>query len=176
MDGEGHQLRTARREGVLSDRSPALKVMSSKDAARWREIGSGRVVFTNGVFDILHVGHVDLLVAARALGDRLIVGLNSDESVHRLKGPARPVRSEHDRAYVVAALEAVDAVTIFDQDTPLELILALRPDVLVKGGDYTPDTIVGRAEVESWGGRVHVVPLTAGQSTTRIIEALRARS
>ena len=150
--------------------------MSWKNAAHWRAAGPGRVVFTNGVFDILHVGHIDLLVAARALGDRLIVGLNSDESVRRLKGPARPVRSEYERAYLVAALEAVDAVTVFDQDTPLDLILVLRPDVLVKGGDYAPDTIVGRAEVESWGGRVHVVPLTAGQSTTRIIEALRART
>ncbi|MGH7621026.1 MAG: adenylyltransferase/cytidyltransferase family protein, partial [Gemmatimonadaceae bacterium] len=134
--------------------------MSWKDAALWRAAGPGRVVFTNGVFDILHTGHVDLLVAARSLGDRLIVGLNSDDSVRRLKGPARPVRSERDRAYIVAALESVDAVTIFDQDTPLEIILALRPDVLVKGGDYTPDTIVGRTEIESWGGRVHVVPLT----------------
>jgi len=147
--------------------------MSWSDAVRWRRAQSGRVVFTNGVFDLLHVGHVDLLTAARALGDHLIIGLNSDESVRRLKGPTRPVRSEAERAYVLAALEAVDAVTVFELDTPLELVLALRPDVLVKGGDYSLDTIVGRAEVESWGGRVHVVPLTAGQSTTRIIEALR---
>jgi len=147
--------------------------MSLSDAVRWRRAQSGRVVFTNGVFDLLHVGHVDLLTAARALGDHLIIGLNSDESVRRLKGPTRPVRSEAERAYVLAALEAVDAVTVFAQDTPLELVLALRPDDLVKGGDYSLDTIVGRAEVESWGGRVHVVPLTAGQSTTRIIEALR---
>jgi rfaE bifunctional protein nucleotidyltransferase chain/domain len=147
--------------------------MSWSDAVHWRRAQSGRVVFTNGVFDLLHVGHIDLLTAARALGDHLIIGLNSDESVRRLKGPSRPVRSEAERAYVLAALEAVDAVTVFEQDTPLELVLALRPDVLVKGGDYSLDTIVGRAEVESWGGRVHVIPLTAGQSTTRIIEALR---
>jgi rfaE bifunctional protein nucleotidyltransferase chain/domain len=150
--------------------------MSWTGAVRWREATRGPVVFTNGVFDLLHVGHVDLLVAARALGDRLIVGLNADASVRRLKGPTRPVRAEAERAYLVAALEAVDAVAIFEQDTPLELITALRPDVLVKGGDYTPDTIVGRAEVESWGGRVDVIPLTPGHSTTRIIEALRARS
>ena len=150
--------------------------MSWTDAARWREAARGPVVFTNGVFDLLHVGHVDLLVAARALGDRLIVGLNADASVRRLKGATRPVRAEAERAYLVAALEAVDAVTIFEQDTPLELIMALHPDALVKGGDYTPDTIVGRAHVESWGGRVHVIPLTPGHSTTRIIEALRARS
>jgi len=134
------------------------------------------VVFTNGVFDLLHTGHIDLLTAARALGDSLIVGINTDESVRRLKGPSRPVRTEAERAYVLAALECVDAVTAFDEDTPLELVLAIRPDVLVKGGDYTPDTVVGRSEVESWGGRVHVVPLTAGHSTTRIIEALRAGS
>jgi len=150
--------------------------MSRSDAVRWRDAESGSVVFTNGVFDLLHVGHIDLLTAARALGDQLIVGLNSDASVRRLKGPRRPVRSEAERAYVLAALECVDAVTVFDEDTPLELILALRPNVLVKGGDYTPVTIVGRAEVESWGGRVHVVPLTEGHSTTRIIEALRAGS
>ncbi|MBA2683142.1 MAG: D-glycero-beta-D-manno-heptose 1-phosphate adenylyltransferase [Gemmatimonadaceae bacterium] len=148
--------------------------MSWSDAVRWREAESGLVVFTNGVFDLLHTGHIDLLIAARRLGDRLVVGINTDASVRRLKGPTRPVRREAERAYVVAALECVDAVTVFDEDTPLELVLAIRPDVLVKGGDYTPDTIVGRTEVESWGGRVHVVPLTAGHSTTRIIEALRA--
>jgi D-glycero-beta-D-manno-heptose 1-phosphate adenylyltransferase len=150
--------------------------MSWSDAVRWREAESGLVVFTNGVFDLLHTGHIDLLTAARALGDSLIVGINTDESVRRLKGPSRPVRTEAERAYVLAALECVDAVTAFDEDTPLELVLAIRPDVLVKGGDYTPDTVVGRTEVESWGGRVHVVPLTAGHSTTRIIEALRAGS
>ena len=150
--------------------------MSWSGATRWRTEQTGRVVFTNGVFDLLHVGHVDLLTAARALGDHLIVALNSDASVRRLKGPSRPVRSEAERAYVLAALEAVDAVTVFEQDTPLDVIRALRPDVLVKGGDYSLDTIVGRTEVESWGGRVQVVPLTPGQSTTRIIEALRAGS
>ena len=150
--------------------------MSWSGAIRWRTEQTGRVVFTNGVFDLLHVGHVDLLTAARALGDHLIVALISDASVSRLKGPSRPVRSEAERAYVLAALEAVDAVTVFEQDTPLDVIRALRPDVLVKGGDYSLDTIVGRTEVESWGGRVQVVPLTPGQSTTRIIEALRAGS
>jgi D-beta-D-heptose 7-phosphate kinase/D-beta-D-heptose 1-phosphate adenosyltransferase len=147
--------------------------MTWNEAKRWRASAAGRVVFTNGVFDLLHRGHVDLLTAARGLGDALVVGLNSDSSVRRLKGPGRPVRTESERAYVLAALEAVDAVTVFEQDTPLELILALRPDVLVKGGDYTPDTIVGRSDVEGWGGRVVVVPLTPGQSTTSIIERLR---
>lgn len=148
--------------------------MRREDARRWRERITGRVVFTNGVFDLLHPGHVDLLVGSRARGDALIVGLNSDASVRRLeKGPDRPVRSESERAYVLAAMAAVDAIVIFDEDTPLELIKALRPDVLVKGGDYTRDTMVGAREVEAWGGEVAVVPLTPGQSTTRILEKLR---
>lgn len=131
------------------------------------------VVFTNGVFDVLHPGHIDLLTAARAHGDRLIVGINSDDSVRRLKGPTRPLRTAEDRAYVLAALAAVDAVVIFDQDTPLELIRALEPDVLVKGGDYTEGTIVGAPEVRARGGEVVVVPLTPGQSTTAIVERIR---
>lgn len=130
------------------------------------------MAFTNGVFDLLHPGHVDLLVAARETADALVVGINSDASVRRLKGPSRPVRSETDRAYVLAALEQVDLVVIFTQDTPLELVKLLEPDVIVKGGDYTEDSIVGAAEVRSRGGRVVVVPLTPGQSTTAIIEKL----
>ena len=151
-------------------------MLSWEDARAWREARRGRVVFTNGVFDLLHPGHVDVLTAARGRGSALVVGINGDDSVRRLKGAERPVRSEADRAYVLAALEAVDAVVIFHEDTPLELIRVLRPDVLVKGGDYTPDTVVGRLDVESWGGTVVIVPLTPGQSTTSIIERLRARS
>ncbi|HEX6965227.1 MAG TPA: D-glycero-beta-D-manno-heptose 1-phosphate adenylyltransferase [Gemmatimonadaceae bacterium] len=158
----------------MSVRPPSDKVMTWRDAAAWRAARDGRVVFTNGVFDLLHSGHVDVLTAARALGDALVVGINSDPSVHRLKGPERPIRGEHDRAYVLAALEAVDAVVIFEQDTPLELIRLLRPDVLVKGGDYQPETVVGRDDVERWGGRVVIVPLTPGHSTTSIVEKLRA--
>jgi D-beta-D-heptose 7-phosphate kinase/D-beta-D-heptose 1-phosphate adenosyltransferase len=131
------------------------------------------VVFTNGVFDLLHPGHVDVLLGARRCGDRLVVALNSDASVRRLKGPERPVRSEAERAYVVAAFEMVDCVVTFEQDTPLELITALRPDVLVKGGDYHEGTIVGAAEVRGWGGDVRVIPLTPDQSTTNIIRTLR---
>jgi D-beta-D-heptose 7-phosphate kinase/D-beta-D-heptose 1-phosphate adenosyltransferase len=134
------------------------------------------VVFTNGVFDLLHPGHVDVLLGARRCGDALIVALNSDASVRRLKGPDRPVRSEAERAYVIAAFESVDCVVLFEEDTPLELVRALRPDVLVKGGDYTESTIVGAAEVRGWGGEVRVVPLTPGQSTTNIIQALRGES
>ena len=130
-------------------------------------------MFTNGVFDLLHPGHVDVLIAARREGDALVVGLNSDASVRRLKGPDRPVRAEQARAYVLAALEMVDAVVVFEQDTPLELIRFLQPDVLVKGGDYTESTIVGAADVRGRGGRVVVVPLTPGQSTTSIVEKVR---
>jgi rfaE bifunctional protein nucleotidyltransferase chain/domain len=149
--------------------------MTWPDARRWRAGIAGQVVFTNGVFDLLHPGHVDLLTAARAAGDALVVGVNSDDSVKRLKGDDRPVRGEGERALVLAALESVDAVTVFPQDTPRDLILALHPDVIVKGGDYTPDSVVGRAEVESWGGRVVIVPLTPGQSTSAIVERLRGR-
>jgi D-beta-D-heptose 7-phosphate kinase/D-beta-D-heptose 1-phosphate adenosyltransferase len=147
--------------------------MTWAQAGQWRRALPGRVVFTNGVFDLLHPGHIDVLTAARSQGDALIVGVNSDASVRRLKGPARPIRSEAERAYVLAALEAVDAVVIFEQDTPRDLIVTIRPDVLVKGGDYTLDTVVGRQEVEGWGGKVVIIPLTPGQSTTSIIEKLR---
>jgi len=149
--------------------------MDRAGARKWRELSRGKVVFTNGVFDLLHPGHVDILNAARAEGDALVVGVNSDDSVRRLKGPSRPVRSEADRAFVVAALECVDCVVVFDEDTPLEIITALRPDVVAKGGDYTEETIVGAREVKSWGGRVAVIPLTPGHSTTSIIEKLSAK-
>lgn len=153
----------------------ASKVMSWPAATEWRQARRGTVVFTNGVFDLLHPGHVDLLAAARSAGDALVVGINSDDSVRRLKGKDRPLHTAAGRAYVLAALSCVDAVTVFEQDTPLELIRTLRPDILVKGGDYTPDTVVGRDDVESWGGRVVIVPLTPGQSTTGIVERMRGR-
>lgn len=127
------------------------------------------VVFTNGCFDILHIGHVTLLDAARREGDRLIVGINSDESVARLKGSSRPVVPEYPRARVLASLAAVDAVVIFSDPTPLDLMIHLRPDVIVKGGDYVADEIVGASEVSSWGGRVKIVPFVSGMSTTQII-------
>jgi rfaE bifunctional protein nucleotidyltransferase chain/domain len=152
---------------------PASKVMTLADAVAWRKGVSGRVVFTNGVFDLLHPGHIDVLVGARRTGDLLVVGLNSDDSVRRLKGPGRPVRAEAERAYVVAALAMVDVVVVFSEDTPLELITAIRPDVLVKGGDYAEPTIVGAQEVRAWGGQVAIIPLTPGQSTTSIIQRLR---
>ena len=154
-------------------RDPAAKVRDWSAAEAWRRGEQGRVVFTNGVFDLLHPGHVDVLLGARRCGGRLVVGLNSDASVRRLKGPGRPVRSEAERAYVLAAFEMVDCVVVFDQDTPLELISRLRPDVLVKGGDYSEATIVGAPAVRGWGGDVRVIPLTPGQSTTSIIQTLR---
>jgi len=150
--------------------------MSWQALASWRERQLGRVVFTNGVFDLLHPGHVDVLIGARSRGDVLVVGLNSDASVRRLKGPERPVRGEGERAYILASLEAVDAVTLFEQDTPLELVRLLRPDVIVKGGDYSVDTIVGANEVLARGGDVVIIPLTPGHSTTSTIERLRGRS
>jgi D-beta-D-heptose 7-phosphate kinase/D-beta-D-heptose 1-phosphate adenosyltransferase len=162
--------------GAAQPRDPAGKVRDWSAARAWRAGCAGRVVFTNGVFDLIHPGHVDVLLGARRAGDQLIVAINSDASVRRLKGPSRPVRSEAERAFVVAALEMVDCVVVFEQDTPLELIELLRPDVLVKGGDYREETIVGASQVRGWGGDVRVIPLTPGQSTTNIIQALRGDS
>lgn len=132
------------------------------------------IVFTNGVFDILHAGHVMYLEAARAMGDVLIVGMNTDESVRRIKGPTRPVNAQQDRALVLAALRCVDHVVLFDDDTPLNLITTIMPNVLVKGGDYTRDTIVGADEVEAGGGTVATIPLLDGRSTTNIIAKARS--
>lgn len=132
------------------------------------------LVFTNGVFDLLHRGHVTCLARARALGASLVVALNSDASVGRLgKGPERPVNALEDRLAVLAALEAVSVVTWFDEDTPLNLILSIRPDVLVKGGDWRPESIVGANEVRSWGGTVHVIPFEHIRSTTALVNRLR---
>jgi len=142
---------------------------------RYARPRSIRLVFTNGCFDILHRGHVEYLYAARELGDALVVALNTDDSVRRLKGAGRPVNTEMDRAIVIAGLGCVDAVTFFEEDTPRELISVLLPDVLVKGGDYTPDQVVGREEVETAGGRVSIIPLVPDVSTTRIIERVSAR-
>jgi D-beta-D-heptose 7-phosphate kinase/D-beta-D-heptose 1-phosphate adenosyltransferase len=159
--------------GVLTPRPPADKIRTWEAAAAWRRTLDGPLVFTNGVFDLLHPGHIDVLTGARAQGAFLVVGLNSDASVHRLKGPTRPVRTEAERAYVLAALECVDAVVVFGEDTPRELVHHLAPDVIVKGGDYTPDTVVGASDVLARGGRVVIIPLTPGQSTSGIIDKLR---
>jgi len=134
-----------------------------------------KVVFTNGCFDLLHSGHIDLFRRARDLGDVLVVAINTDDSVSRVKGSARPIVPERDRAELLAGLEMVDFVCFFDEDTPLEAILKVRPDVLVKGADWGVDRIVGRAEVESWGGKVVALPLVNGKSTTGIVERVLAR-
>lgn len=140
---------------------------------QWRQ-QKKRIVFTNGCFDLLHAGHVTYLEAARKTGDKLILGLNTDRSVSALKGPSRPVIHEADRARVLAALEAVDAVILFDEDTPLQLIDAIRPDVIVKGSDYSEDQVVGGKEVKSWGGKVALIDIVPGRSTSNIIEKLGA--
>jgi D-beta-D-heptose 7-phosphate kinase/D-beta-D-heptose 1-phosphate adenosyltransferase len=137
-------------------------------ASAWRYAGE-RITFTNGCFDLLHIGHITLLERARREGDRLVVGINSDSSVRGLKGPTRPIVGDRERAQILASLSAVDAVVIFNEPTPLRVIEALRPDVIVKGGDYTDETVVGAKEVRSWGGRVKIVPTVEGFSTTSII-------
>lgn len=131
-----------------------------------------RVVFTNGCFDILHAGHVQYLNEARKFGDVLVVGLNSDRSVRSIKGDLRPVVSQDERAYVVASLKAVDYITIFDEDTPLQLIEYLEPHILVKGGDWSEDSVVGRESVVKRGGSVRIIPLVKGRSTTNLIEKI----
>jgi D-glycero-beta-D-manno-heptose 1-phosphate adenylyltransferase len=142
--------------------------------AEWSRAGK-KVVFTNGCYDVLHPGHIRLLEAARSLGDVLILALNTDASVQRLKGPTRPLIAEDQRAQLASALAAVDAVTFFDEDTPRELIAAVLPDVLIKGADWT-HFIAGREEVEAAGGKVLALPLEPGYSTTGILEQVLARA
>jgi rfaE bifunctional protein nucleotidyltransferase chain/domain len=157
---------------VKTDRGGTARVRSLADAVRFVEAeraAGRRIVFTNGVFDLLHPGHVRYLQDARALGDVLVVGLNADRSVRRNKGPARPINGQDERAEILAALAAVDLVVIFDEDTPADIIGRLQPDVLVKGADWPADQIVGRDTVEARGGRVVRVPVEQGYSTTAIV-------
>jgi D-beta-D-heptose 7-phosphate kinase/D-beta-D-heptose 1-phosphate adenosyltransferase len=147
-----------------------LAVLIEAEKARGKKI-----VFTNGCFDLLHAGHVKYLQKARALGDLLILGLNSDASVRRLKGEKRPLIGEDERGHILAALDCIDYVVIFEEDTPLELISALKPHILAKGGDYTPEGVVGKDLVESYGGRVELVSFVDGKSTTNIIERVLER-
>lgn len=157
-------------------RAPTEKILTREEAVeRHGRPRSHTLVFTNGCFDVLHRGHVEYLDRARRLGDRLIVGVNTDGSVRRLKGPDRPLVHQADRARILAALECVDAVVLFDEDTPRDLIAALLPDVLTKGGDYAPEGIVGREEVEAAGGRVEVIPFVKGYSTTELMERIQSR-
>ena len=159
---------------MTTPQSPSEKILAREQVlAKLGRPRPFKLVFTNGVFDILHRGHVEYLTAARALGDALIVAVNTDDSVRRLKGPARPIHSQDDRAFVLAGLACVDYVTLFGEDTPRELIAALLPDVLVKGGDYKPENIVGREEVENAGGQVVVIPFVPGRSTTGTVEKIK---
>lgn len=149
------------------------KIISRSQAEKFgsemRENGK-TLVFTNGCFDLVHPGHIDLLIRARSIGDALMVGLNTDSSIKRIKGKKRPIFDEHSRALMLAALEVVDRVVLFDEDTPAELIGAVKPTVIVKGGDYTPDEVVGKEIVESAGGRVEIVPITMEFSSSEIIQ------
>ena len=150
------------------------KLCQADDLASRAALLPQPVVFTNGCFDVLHCGHVTYLAQARALGASLIIGVNSDASVKRLgKDPDRPINSLHDRMVVLAALEACSLVVPFDEDTPLNLILACRPDLLVKGGDWQPEAIVGAAEVQGWGGQVHSIPFVNQRSTTALVKKIR---
>jgi rfaE bifunctional protein nucleotidyltransferase chain/domain len=144
-----------------------------RQISRWKLL-SKRIVFTNGCFDILHAGHLDLLSKAAMLGDVLVVGLNSDASVRRLKGAERPVNDEDFRARLLSHLQMVDAVVVFGEDTPLELILMVKPDVLVKGGDYRAEDVVGYSDVIDGGGHVEIIPLVEGLSTSALIERIRS--
>lgn len=162
----------------MHDEERPAGAVSIAEARAFRDALTARglkVAFTNGCFDLLHAGHVRLLAAARRAADALIVGVNTDASVRRLKGPERPIVPEAERAELLAALEAVDRVVLFDEPTPLETILAIRPDVLIKGADWAEDAIVGAKEVKSWGGRVVRVELLAGASTTSLVERIRSR-
>ena len=158
-----------------SSRNKIIGIDAASDAIRRAQRRNERIVFTNGCFDLLHVGHVRSLEAARALGDRLIVAVNHDGSVRRAKGLDRPIQTAVIRKQMVAALDCVDWVVGFNTDTPLRLIERFRPDVLAKGGDWTLNEIVGRAEVESWGGRVERLPIIRGHSTTETIRRIRAK-
>ena len=150
------------------------QVLSWEEAAVRRADFKGKVVFTNGVFDILHRGHIDYIIEARRRGDMLIVGVNSDRSAKALsKGPGRPLNSQDDRAFVLAQLNPVDIAVVFDQPTPAELIEYLQPDILVKGGDYEVEDVVGRNTVEKRGGKVVIIPLTEGKSTTTLIQKIK---
>jgi len=156
-------------QNIKSHEQKILPLQKAQDQIqKWKHLGQ-RIVFTNGCFDLLHPGHVSLLSQSRKKGDRLVLGLNTDSSVQRLKGPTRPIQHEMARAFVLSSLECIDLVVLFNEDTPLELIQALKPDVLVKGADYTIDKVVGASFVQSYGGEVVLIDLVEGQSTTNLV-------
>lgn len=156
---------------VFDFRTPKGREELGNWRSRFRETKQ-KLVFTNGVFDLLHAGHVSYLREARNTGDALILGLNSDASVRRIKGPKRPLQTEQDRALILSGLRIIDAVAIFDEETPLELIKFVLPDIMIKGADYTRDTIVGADVVEAHGGQVLTIPLAEGRSTSGIVERI----
>ncbi len=156
-------------------RDPLSKIMTLESMLKQRQKlkqDASTLVFTNGCFDILHPGHTQYLAFARNQGDALVVGLNSDDSIRRLKGPKRPLLDETERAQILAALDCIDYLAIFDEDTPLELLQQVRPQILVKGGDYLPEEVVGKELVESYGGRVELIQFVDGKSTTNIIDKI----
>lgn len=157
----------------ISSKIVTLPQLTERLSVLRSEINPPRVVFTNGCFDLIHQGHVDYLSRARDLGDILVVGLNSDASVSRLKGPSRPISHQESRAWVLAAFSFVDYVVVFGEDTPLLLIEAISPDILVKGGDYDRSNVVGADFVESHGGRLELIPLVPGQSTTNLVNRMK---
>ena len=171
LEAVTHPDRRDARGLTRASRATPLDILTTERAA-WRERGLV-VVMTNGCFDLLHPGHVSLLEAARAAGDVLVVAVNSDASVRGLKGEGRPIVPEGERAELLLALESVDRVVVYGEDTPIEVVKELRPDVLVKGADWALESIVGRAEVEAWGGRVVRVELVPGRSTSSIVETIR---
>lgn len=164
-----HKMQFEKIQAKIQSRSQLAETVG-----HWRTLGE-QVVFTNGCFDLLHYGHVHYLAQASDLGSRLIVGVNADASVNRLKGPTRPIKDEQTRSLLLAAMEFVDAVTIFKEDTPLELIKAILPDILVKGGDWRPDQIVGSEVVITNGGEVHSLPYIEGNSTTDLEKKILGR-
>jgi len=161
---------------IHSTRDKLVSRVELGSRVAWWRVQKQKVVFTNGCFDLLHVGHLHVLRQAAALGDVLLVAVNSDESVRRLKGETRPLIDQHDRTALLAALDCVDAVVVFDEDTPLELIQEVRPDVLVKGGDYERDQVVGHDVIQEWGGTVELVPLLPGHSTTNLVDRIRSET
>ena len=167
IDAISHQQETTQAHKVCNLSQLLEKVMN------WKK-SNLNIVFTNGCFDLLHAGHVTYLEAAKKRGDKLILGLNTDRSVSAIKGPQRPVVNEDDRARVLAALESVDAVILFDEDTPMNLIKQIKPNVIAKGSDYRADQVVGGKEVESWGGEIALIDLVAGRSTSNIIQKLNS--
>jgi len=174
VKANGHKIPMPAEQTFTQHKIISLEEIGSRIRS-WRK-ESRKLVFTNGCFDILHSGHVRYLQTAASFGDILLLGLNSDSSVRKLKGPRRPIMTQADRAYLLSAIEAIDCIVIFDEDTPARLIQTVRPDVLVKGGDYLPEEVVGYNTVKENGGYVRIVPYVEGKSTSRIVNSILEQS